>query len=277
MSTLANAVAVLRLFSAERPHLSVGEVTALLALPKSSASRLLSAMRREGLLAQFGTTSRYCVGTLLFEIGRHVRGDAPLLAMADEALAASCRETGHTGYVSILDGQDVMVVRMRHGTHALRVVTPLGSRAPAAETSTGRALLARMSDDRLKRLYPTVPRPRSPNSPADYAQLLAALSEVRRVGWCEAVDEAIPGVGSIAVAIGDPELGEQLSFCISYPAATVGAPERQRIIRLLTDAARSIGTRLKDPTWTGPERNARDGAAPRNRRRGATRAVAASS
>jgi IclR family KDG regulon transcriptional repressor len=252
LSTLANAVSVLRLFSADRVDISVTDVSRLLAMPKSSASRLLKAMREAGLVAHVGSTPRYRVGHLLFEVARLHRVNSTLIGLTDQYLAAICRETGHTGYVSILNGRDVLVIRLHPGSHALRVVTPLGSRAPAFATATGRTLLARFGAEEIRTLYPEPLAPPSPNTPQELSELLSALEEVRQRGWCEAVDEAIPGVGSIAVSVADAENAETLSFCLSYSAPLVPEAEKRRMIGMLTAAARDIGAKLDDAFWLSP-------------------------
>src|SRR5690349_66074 len=134
MSALSNAVSVLRLFSGNRPELSVTEVARELGMAKSSASRLLKAMLREGLLANAGTTPRYRLGYVFFEISRLYGHNSTLMDLADNALGAICRAARHGGYISILDGADVLVLRAYVGPEALRVVTPLGSRMPAFAT-----------------------------------------------------------------------------------------------------------------------------------------------
>ena len=216
----------------------------------------MKSMRQEGLLSNVGATPRYRVGHLFFEIARQHRQNSTLIGLVDEALGAICRETGHTGYLSILDGNDVLVIRLHPGTHALRVVTPLGHRAPAFATATGRALLARLDDEEVRARHATPLLPPSSNSPQSIEQLLSALEDVRRRGWSEAIGEAIPGVGSIAVSINDPENSATLSFCLSYSASMVSDAERRRLIALLTGAARHIARKIDDPFWlllTSPE------------------------
>jgi IclR family transcriptional regulator, KDG regulon repressor len=243
---LSNASAVLRLFSPERLDVSVTIVSQLLGMPKSSASRLLKAMLREGLLARVEGSAKYKVGNLLFEVARLYRLNSSLIGAADDALSAVCRATGHTGYISILDGSDVLVIRAHQGSHALRVFTPLGQRAPAFATSTGRALLARLSDDAAQALCAENLTPPSPNTPQSIDDLLALLAEVRVRGWAEAIDEAIPGVGSISTAVVDVETGERLSMCISFPSSMISQSERNRIVTLLVAAARQVGAKFDD-------------------------------
>ena len=88
MNSVGNVAKVLRLFTPDRSVLSVTEVSQLLALPKSSTSRLLKAMAETGLLAATGQGAGYSVGHLIFETSRRHRAHATLSVIADEALAA---------------------------------------------------------------------------------------------------------------------------------------------------------------------------------------------
>ncbi|HEX3574160.1 MAG TPA: IclR family transcriptional regulator [Rhodopila sp.] len=249
MSTLENAASVLRLFTADRLELTVTDVARALGLPKSSVSRLLKAMRDSGLLTNVAGTPRYRVGTLLFEIAQLHQQNSPLMDLAEAELRAICQDTRHTGYISILDGTDVLVLRMHPGREALRVVTPLGSRAAAFATANGRALLARLGNDKVRSLHPNPLRPPSANAPADMTSLLDRLAQARRVGWCEAINEAIPDVHSIAVAVEDAANAETFAFCLSFPDSKISQVESRSIVRALTDAARRIAEKVGDRYW----------------------------
>jgi IclR family KDG regulon transcriptional repressor len=246
LSTLGNAASILRLFTPDRLEISVTDVSKILGLPKSSASRLLKAMLQEGLLARHENSPRYKVGNLLFEVSQLYRLNSSLIELVDDVLKAICRETGHTGYLSILDGADVLVIRMHQGSHALRVFTPLGQRAPAFATANGRTLMSRLSDEEVRAIHAEGLGAPSPNSPQSIDELVSALAEVRRRGWEEADDEAIPGVGSISVSVADPKSSESIGFCISYSASNIGTEEKNRIIALLTSAAQRIALRFGD-------------------------------
>ena len=204
-------------------------------------------MLNEGLVARMENSPRYKVGNLLFEISRLYRLNSSLIDVADGALKAICAETGHTGYISVLDGADVLVIRMHQGTHALRVFTPLGRRAPAFAAANGRTLLARLPEERVRALHAEGLGSVWPNSPQSLDDLVKALDDVRRCGWAEANDEAVSGVGSISSSVADPESGEALGMCISYPVSNITAAERTRIVSLLTGAARRIALRFDDP------------------------------
>jgi DNA-binding IclR family transcriptional regulator len=132
------------------------------------------------------------------------------------------------------------------GSHVLRVATPIGRRLSAFASATGRTLLARLNDDEVVRLYPTLPTPPSRNAPQTVEELLARLAQVRRQGFAESNDEANRGVAAIAVAVGDPETRETVSLCVTCPSATITPDEREAIIQGLLNGARHIAAILGD-------------------------------
>jgi DNA-binding IclR family transcriptional regulator len=251
MNSVGNVARVLRLFTPDRSVLSVTEVAQLLALPKSSSSRLLKAMAETGLLTTTEQPSGYCVGNLIFETSRRHRVNSTLSVVADEALARIAKTTGHTGYVAILDGTDVLGLRMRPGSKPLRVVTSPGDRLPAFCSSTGRAMLARLDGDAVRALFPEPLQPPSPNAPQTVDDLLTVLALVREKGWSQATDESLPGVESIAVCVEDRESAERVAICISYSAAMISANEKSRIVTLLMRAGCEVGMKFDDEYWTG--------------------------
>jgi DNA-binding IclR family transcriptional regulator len=250
MALLSNAVSVLRLFSPERTELTVTEVARLLDMPKSSVSRLLRAMLAQNLLATVDGAPRYRIGHLFFEVARMYERSSSLMDTINAALRAMCAETRHGGYISILDGADVLPLRVFYGTETLRVVTPLGKRMPAFATATGRTLLARLNDSVVRALHPRSLRPPSPNAPRNMEDLLRRLDQIRRTGWAEAIDEGVSGVGSVAVCVAEPIHGETLAFCLSFPAHLVSELERRRLAAMLTAAARTTAAQFKDPFWS---------------------------
>jgi DNA-binding IclR family transcriptional regulator len=250
MSALRNAAAVLRCFTPETPELSVTDVVERVGLAKSTASWLLKMMAEEGLLEVAAASRRYRPGPVLIASGQLFRTTSSLVGAVDEFIAAISAEVGHTGYISILEGSDVFAIRMHPGSHALRVVTPIGLRLPAFATAVGRSLLARASDNNVRELF-RGPLPRiSDQAPVSLDALLPRLAAVRHAGFAEADDEANRGVGSVAVSIADPAAREAVSACISFSLTLVSADERQVIRDRLVSGASALGRRLNDPFWT---------------------------
>lgn len=249
MSILVSAANVLRVYSSERSEVTVTDVCALLGLPKSNASRLLRAMRDVGLLETVGASKRYRPAVLLHEVGRVYRTASPLLQRADDVVRRVAGESGHTGYVSRLDGRQIVAITDHPATRPLRVASSIGRRLHAEASATGRSLLARLPDADVRRLYAEGLDIPSASAPQSIEDLLARLAVVRREGFAESSDESIRGVGALGVAVGDPETGDSVSLCIAYPVSSITTEERRTVTRALVEGAQAIARVVGDPLF----------------------------
>jgi DNA-binding IclR family transcriptional regulator len=262
MSVLDNATRVLRILAQHGGEVSVTDIVAHLGLPKSSSSRLLKQMLECGLLERDTATLRYRPALLLLEVAHHAHGSTPLIRRLEQALETLVAETGHTGYISVLDEdlRHVVVVRAYYGSHPLRVVTQPGYRLSAYASSTGRALLARLDDQTASQAHPAGGRARLAKlahareaivarAPADATALIEQLREVRTRGWSWALDESLTGVGSVSATVNDPQSGETLAFCLSFPASLNRPGFVDALAQRLVGYAASIGRAAGDPYW----------------------------
>lgn len=246
MTIIVAAAEVLKCFSAERQELNLTDIVAMRGAPKSSTSRLLRAMRDAGFLENVGSSKRYRPSLLLFQLGQLYRSGSSLMARAEAVLSDLVEQVGHTGYISIREGGEVFGLRSFAGRHVLRVGTPVGRKLIAPATATGRSLLARLPDDTIRDMFAGGWPIPSATAPQNMDELLARIHEVRRTGLSKSNDESNRGVGALATAVGDPQTGETISMCVTYPAATITPDERAIIVDGLLAGARSIATVLGD-------------------------------
>jgi len=290
MSILDSATDVLRLMASTQSELTMTDLVGALGMPKSSASRVLKHMTEVGLLVRNPTSLAYRPSLLLLELSHLVRSTTPLIEMCQQALEALGREFGQTGYVSLLDGNDVLVLHVRPGTQALRAMTHPGYRVPSWATSTGRSLLARESNDAIRKRFAAV-LPMSDSDKSNKPDEATASSHLKRrseaapeepqtalPGWdvvsvggpqtidqlCEVLDvvraqryaiaesEALAGICSIGCAVGDPVSAETLSFCLSFPAGVYSAEQVEHMAISVRSRAASIASAIGDTFWSGP-------------------------
>lgn len=247
MSILVSAAAVLRCFSEGVAEITVSDLVRRCGMPKSNASRLLRAMRDAGLLETVEASKRFRPSLMLVDVGRSVRRSSSLVARADAVVRSVSALCGHTGYVSKRDGINITAVTDHPGTNALRVVSSVGRVLPAFASATGRSLLARLDDAEVAELYgSTLPAAPSASAPQSFEALIERLHDIRRTGIATSHDEANRGVAAVAVAVGDPESGEDVSLCIVFPAATSDPDERDEIARALHRGAAEIAALFGD-------------------------------
>ena len=244
ISVLKNAANVLRCIGTDCPDLTVSEVSRRLEMPKANASRLLKAMREAGMLETMGNSLRHRPGSLMMYVGSLQRHASVLMGEASDAVSNVSKTFGHTGYISMLDGCEVVGVAGFEGTNALRVVSNIGRRLPAHRSATGRTLLARLPDDALRRLY---------GGQVDYEGLRAALDKVRDQGFAMSSQESTPGVDAIAIGVADPKTSENVSLCIVYPHGHVDEDGRDAITSALADQASRIAREFGDTHFVTPK------------------------
>ena len=235
--SLANAAAVLHWLKGDRADVAVGELSASMGWPKSSTSRLLKDMTTLGLLERDPLSRRYRTGLLMLELGRRYRSGEPLIEAADEELQELTHRIGYSTGISILDGANIVVLRSRAGTNPLRVVTPPGTRGPAWANSTGRCLLARLSDDEIARRFTPFPESTRPNAPNSLQKLMQRIGRARAQGWDDSRDEHLPGVGGVSIAVADPHNDTAFAPYIAFSPIQVSRQDVRDLAAMLLEMA----------------------------------------
>ena len=251
MSTLANAMDVLKLIARLRRDITVTDVVTELGLPKSSASRTLSMMASYGFLDRDPATRAYRPGGVIMEASYHFRASRNAASLVEEALDALVRETSFTGYINVLDGVDTLVIQMRTGAGALQIYTPPGSRAPAYSSAMGRALLARLNDDDVTALLGAQLDKGRGDAPRTGKDLLARLAVIRENGWALSRGEYVTNVAGISSAVFDAATRQTYAFGIALPADMLSDALVERFGATVRNAAASVGKRVGDPYWLG--------------------------
>lgn len=249
MASLESAGVILRLINKLKRPVTVTDLVDHLGMPKSSASRLLRQMTDEGFLERDPHSRAFGPALLFLELSRLVRSTAQLFPLLQKALQGLCMRSGHTGYISVLDGTEVLVLFVQSGTHPLQLMTYPGHRSPAWATSTGRALLALETDDAVRQRFQDPLPAVSGNAPADVDSLITRLAEVRSRRYADALNESIAGVGSVSCAVSDSSTRERLAFCLSFPSADADAARIQSLALDLMTEASVVGRLVGDSSW----------------------------
>lgn len=253
MSILETTARILQLMIARQGGIRVHDVITELGMPKSTASRVMSQLESYGYLEKDEALGLFLPGPLILSSSHLVSRQVTLSDHVDAALRSLCERTGYTGYISMLDNQEILVLRVIHGRHALQTVTWPGSRSPAWGTSTGRALLARLPAHQLHDFFV---------SPLVSAQLngtlynedslTATIANAREAGFAAAVNESVADTASVSCAVGDPARQEAVAFCLSFPQSLASTDEIARIASLLKETAILIAHKTGDRLVTHP-------------------------
>jgi IclR family acetate operon transcriptional repressor len=250
ISSVNNALRLLLLFR-EQQSVRLTEACQYLGVAHSTAHRLLAMLAFHGFVRQDPGSRAYVAGPALVDVGLavvqalDVRGQArPAL----EELAARFEETAH---LAVLEGNQIRYLDAVESNRTLRVTARTGALTPAHCTSVGKALLAELSAEDLRALYPQPNRleTRTSRSITTLKQLQKELEAVRKQGYALNHEESEDGVGSVAIAYRG--LGQQsASIAVAAPTsrldderiaamaqALAGVVEKSRYIQTTTSSS----------------------------------------
>jgi IclR family transcriptional regulator, acetate operon repressor len=236
ISSVDNALRLLELFR-ERRSVRLTDAYAYLNVAHSTAHRLLAMLVHHGYVRQNPVTRAYEPGPTLVEIGLAVvqKMDVRLQARPlMERLAAEFEETVH---LTVLEGNQVRYLDAVESQRVLRVSARTGNLLPAHCTSAGKAMLADLTSDQLRALYPQVKlTTQTSRSLGGIRALETALAEVREQGYATNEEESEEGVGSVAIALRDGTGQAVAALAVAVPVSRLSLKVQNRIVRALRDA-----------------------------------------
>jgi DNA-binding IclR family transcriptional regulator len=233
MGALDDAISVLGCFSFDEPALSQAELTRRLGRPKATVSRVMRSLRETGILEFDSERRLYSPGIRLFELGQISQANHHFLDLVHKRLQDICDIGGHTGYITVFDGADLIVLRVVRGSSPLAIATSPGYKTAAYATSNGRAMLALLEDQAWRQRVPDPIPYVSATTPADHAELRERIGKIRASGRSYSSNETVEGVSSQGTAMRDPDTQEIIGVAISYPASLGTDVLKERIAVLL--------------------------------------------
>jgi len=235
----------LLLLLGDQPEIRLTEATRYLGVASSTAHRLLAMLAYRGFVRKDPVSKVYRPGPALTGVAFAIFGRVDLQGTATpimRRLAGRLRETVHVG---MLDGAGVRFVASVEGPAAVRVASRLGRTMSAHCTSTGKAMLAQLSEPELCQLLPCEELERvTPHSIATRAKLQAELSRVRERGYATNREESEEGVASVAVPIPTRAPGLRLALNAAAPVHRLSRSRYAGVAATLIEAANEIGDQL---------------------------------
>src|SRR5690242_631258 len=152
IQSVRRAAALLKVFDNGPTELGVSELSRKARLHKSTASRLLATMEREGLLERVPGTEKYRLGFMLVRLAGQVTHFGDVRAAARPTLVELAEASRETAILAVLDGDEVINVEQISGPYLLRDSNWVGRRTPLNCVANGKALLAFQSQELIGRI-----------------------------------------------------------------------------------------------------------------------------
>lgn len=214
-------------------------------LHKSTAFRLLEALRRHRLVAVDEGTGRYRLGLGLFELGMAAVSRLDVGQCAPPFLEALAAETGESASLGIFEDPEVVHILRVESAHPLRLPSLAGRRSPAYCTGIGKAILAHLEPERLEGYLKEVAlKPRTPRTITDRDALRQDLRRVRSRGFSIDDEEIFPGLRCVAAPIFGFDGRVVAGLSVAGPASRMPRDALPRFASSVVAAAAGVSNRL---------------------------------
>ncbi len=228
---------LVRVVEASEP-VGVGELAASAGLPKSTTSRLVSALERQGLLQRVdGRALR--PGPVLLRFAHRGVPDASLVELAEPILEQLAKESGETVNLAVAAPDGPLHLAQRDGDYFVGTTNWVGRRVPHHASSNGKVFLAFGEVPLAQELEKLAPR-----TITDARALERELAQVRRRGWASTVDELEHGLAATAAPVLGPDGRVVAALSVSGPTIRLTSERIERLAQLLVEQARELSLRL---------------------------------
>jgi DNA-binding IclR family transcriptional regulator len=240
------ALAVLRYLGTQAQPAAAAAISRDLGLPRSTTYHLLDTLVRAGFVVHVAEERRYALGVAVYELASGYARQTSLQRLARAPLAALVDNIGQNAHLAIMHGRDVIYVIEERATGRPPLITDVGVRLPAHLTASGRAMLAQMPRAQVRALYaePGSFVLRNERGPRSLTALRQLLAEARGQGFASEDGEVTPGFASVAVAASDRAGYPVAAVAVTFPAAEVDVPERERLAARVARTAAEVSRRL---------------------------------
>jgi len=216
---------------------TIGKLSEQSGLPKSTTSRLVGALERQGLIQREGA-GQLRPGAVLVRYARRQTGEAELVELAAQALDRLALETGETVNLGIPDAAAVELLAQRDSRHFLGSTNWIGRHVPAHASVLGKVFYAFGS-----LALPPEPLDRLTDKTATSVAELD-LERIRVRGYATAVDELEPGLWAVAAPVRDASGGVIAALSVSGPGVRLRPGLLDRLGRELRREAADLSARL---------------------------------
>lgn len=204
--------------------LAVGELAEHAALPKSTASRLLSALARHGLVQRDGERGPVRPGPVLLRFAQNAEPEVTLVELAGEHLDALAEASGETVNLAVPTPLGVDQLSQRDSRHFIGSTNWVGRRVPFHLAANGKVFLAW-------------------GAAADGHLAQAELDRIRARGYATAVDELEVGLTAVAAPVLDGAGRAVAALSVSGPTLRLKS-RLDELAPVLVDHAHQLSRKL---------------------------------
>jgi IclR family pca regulon transcriptional regulator len=250
VQSLERGLAIIRIFDATRPSLTVSEIANLSGMTRAAVRRFLLTLTDLGYV--YPKKNRFELTPRVLELGYSYLSALSFPDVALPHLERLVAETGEASEGSILDRSDVVYVVRVPGPALMTISVNIGARRPAYATAMGRVLLAALRPAELDAYFETAElAPVLPHTITDPDALRAELENVRQQGYALVNQELEIGLVAVAVPVRDRNGRARAAINLSTHIGRKSVDDMRALVPAVQQTAAEIELGLRhSAAWT---------------------------
>jgi DNA-binding IclR family transcriptional regulator len=221
---------------------TVTELSNDLDIPKSTAQVYLNTLYEHNFVAR--DDDKYVIGLRFLEYGIFALRNVAVYPEVRAKVEELAESTGELAACFVEEEGDAVYIYGVEGERSIRTDLSVGDRSDLHCTASGKAILAHLSEERIRDVIEAGLDAKTPNTITDPAALREELARIRERGYARSDEESVEGVRAVAAPIVQNDRVEG-SISLAGPASRfVGDRYEQTIPERVTGAANELELRL---------------------------------
>ena len=202
IQSLDRGLTILEAVAKAGAPVSLGDLTNLLEIDRSSVFRLAGTLKRRGFLAYPAGRKDYILGPSLWRLSHKYDWGNMLIKVSHEQLKRLASETNETAHLAIRESKHALFIDFAATNQVVAVSGRIGELSPLHCNAHGKALIADLSSEDLKSVLGSGPLERyTKNTITSLDQLAKTCAETRSKGYALDNEEYLEGVRCVAAPI----------------------------------------------------------------------------
>jgi len=233
IQSLARGLKVLQAFTAQRPRLTLREVALLTGLNATAAQRMTDTLHSLGFLGR-DENLRFFLEPKVLSLGYAYLRGSELRQLGETHIRRFAETIDHTVNLAVLDDLEIVFIFRHEVKRFLQFKLFEGSRLPSYCTSTGKVLLAALSDEELvERIGRMNLEPHTKFTITRAEDLLAEINRTRTRGYGLSNQELSLALVSVAVPLLDHDGRVAAALNVSMMREEARSDQYKRLIEML--------------------------------------------
>jgi len=241
---VTRALALLDRLAAQREPMSLAQLTAELALPKSSVHGLCNTLMSFGYLRR-QPDGAFLIGPRVMSLAEAFVSGTDVAQEFSALWADAGAAPEETVVLSVLNGTDALYVAVRNSARPLGLAFNVGMRLPAYLSGSGKAMLAYQAPDAVRKLFADgLHTHLTRKGPREVEGLIKELAQTRKRGYSVDDETVREGVYSFGAPVFDAAGNAVAGVAVCINKALLGADRGERHRGVVLKVARTLSQRL---------------------------------